>query len=217
MSLSENRIVEQLRSIATAIDDATNAQGDMEAQAARRQITRARAAIERLSPPDSAYAQEASGVFAYEDAAPSWIASQLGAIVSALADDYEHGGLLTVAELVHADVFDDFLELAGELLDKGYVAPAAVVAGSVLEEHLRKLADKREVARVDDRGRPKSVETLSVELRNADEFTELQRKSVQAWYAQRTAGAHGEGDRLIAADVERMIDGIRDFVARHPA
>jgi hypothetical protein len=48
----------------------------------------------------------------------------------------------TVAELIHAGVFDDFLEMANELLTEGYQHPAAVIGGSVLEEHLRKLAGR---------------------------------------------------------------------------
>jgi hypothetical protein len=137
--------------------------------------------------------------------------------VEALKADYRAGALVGVRELVHADLFDDFIEMALELRDKGFTGPAAVVAGSVLEEHLRKLADKSGIDRVDDKGRPKSVETLGVELRNQGVFSEVQRKSITAWYAQRTEAAHGRGDALIPAEVERMIDGIRDFVARHAA
>lgn len=48
-------------------------------------------------------------------------------------------------------------------------------------------------------------------------MTEVQRKSVTAWYAQRTEGAHGRAENLNDGEVERMIDGVRDFVTRHPA
>ena len=107
--------------------------------------------------------------------------------------------------------------MSGELLTKGFVGPAAALAGSVLEEHLSKLARKHGVAMIGDKGRPKSVEVLGVDLRKAEVITEVQRKSVTAWYAQRTEGAHGRAENLIDAEVERMIDGIRDFVARYPA
>lgn len=81
------------------------------------------------------------------------------------------------------------LLMASELLDKGFLAPATVMAGSVLEEHLRKMALKLQVSIVGEKGRPKSVEVLSVDLRKAGAITEVQ----------------------------RTIDGVRDFVARHPA
>lgn len=173
-------------------------------------------AIERYAPAQSVYISDAQRV-ADDDGALQWKAEQLCAVVVALREDYEAGGMQTVAELLHADLFDDFLELAGELLDKGYVPPAAVVAGSVLEEHLRKLADTREIARLADNGRPKSVETLSIDLRKADELSDLDRKSVQAWYGYRNGAAHGQAETLVAGDVERMIAGIRDFIARRPA
>lgn len=59
-----------------------------------------------------------------------------------MREDYEAGYMRTVEELIHADLFADFLERTDELVSKGYKDPAAVLAGSVLEEHLRKLAVK---------------------------------------------------------------------------
>lgn len=144
-------------------------------------------------------------------------AEQLAAIIHALRDDYEGGGLLSIQEIVHADLFDDFLDMAEELSAKGFVGPAAVLAGTVLEEHLRKLATKHGLSVVNEGKRPKAVEVLGTELRKADVLTEVQRKSVSAWYSQRNEAAHGHADNLHQGDVDRMIDGVRDFVARHLA
>ncbi|MEA2250186.1 MAG: hypothetical protein QOG70_428 [Solirubrobacteraceae bacterium] len=103
------------------------------------------------------------------------------------------------------------------LLDSGYVGPAAVIAGSVLEEHLRKLAAKLALTLKNDRGRDISAETLGVDLRKAGAITEVQRKRVVAWYAIRNEAAHNVEHSIDRVDVERMIDGVRGFVARHPA
>jgi hypothetical protein len=138
-------------------------EGIHDAVLARVLHTRCRAAIERFAPPDSAYR---SGLASIDDNNHiTWRAQEAGAIVQALRDDYALGGLDTIAELVHADLFDDFLEMARELL-----------AGSVLEEHLRKLATKSQIASRTANGAAKSVETLSVDLRKAGAFSELQRK-----------------------------------------
>lgn len=107
--------------------------------------------------------------------------------------------------------------MATELLDKRFTGAAAVMAGSVLEEHLRKLATKRAIAIRDNKDRPKSVEILGIELRNDGAFSEVQRKSVVAWYALRTEAAHGRIESLPEAEVERMVDAVRDFIGRHPA
>ena len=216
MAISHERIREQLRSVEQALRHATGADGQMSPADARRLMTRADAAIARFASPNSSYWAQSEDVL-HDEGALAWKAEQLCAIVSALREDYEFGALESVTELVHADLFDDFLGIAGELRAKGFLGPAAVVAGSVLEEHLRKLADKHKIARLDARRKPKSAETLSVELRKAGAFTELQRKSLQAWYAQRNAAAHVPGDPMVEPELDRMIDGIRDFVARHPA
>lgn len=208
-------ITQQLSNV---VDDYQRASAsDMDEYDALRIATRARAAIRRCAPPGSAYEAEAKEVDGCQGYSDQWRARQYVAIVHALRDDYGLGALAAVEELVHADLFDDFLEMAGELLDKGFVGPAVVLAGTVLEEQLRKLADKHGLASADGKGRSRSAEALSQGLRKTGVLTEVQRKSVAAWYGQRSEAAHGRTDDLDADEVERTIDGIRGFVARHPA
>ena len=180
---------------------------------ARHLLTRAMAAIDRLAPLNSAYFREAEKIQGHA----SYAAYELKGIVKALRDDYRSGAMQSVTELVHADLFDDFLELASELASKGFHPPAAVVAGSVLEEQLRKLAEKSKIATVDAKGRPKSVDALGTALVKVGIFSEAQRKFITSWYGQRTEAAHGRIDGVIADEVDRMIDGVRDFVVRYPA
>jgi len=209
-------IFKQLSEIISDLDDAPSETGYVEDYDARRISTRARAAIRRYAPPGSAYEDDATEV-ANSSAGDQWKAQQFAAIVHALRDDYALGGLTAVEEIVHADLFDDFLDMANELLSKGFIGPAAVLSGTVLEEQLRKLAKKHDVSTVDEKGWAKSVDALGVERRKTDAITEVQRKSVTAWYAQRIEGAHGRPENLDVGEVERMVDGIRDFVARYPA
>lgn len=183
---------------------------------ARRIFTRCRAALDRFAPPGSAYLDEATAVMETEGSI-HWHAEQIAAIVAALRDDYSAGAMQTVSELVHADVFDDLLEMARELLDKGYLGAAVVVGGAVLEEQLHKLASKNSIAIRDAKDKPKSADSLGVELRNAGVITEVERKSVAAWYGQRNEAAHGNFASLVDSDVERLVGGVRDFVVRHPA
>ena len=146
-----------------------------------------------------------------------WKATQLVAIVEALRDDYQAGTMQSVAEVVHAELFGDLLDMSVELYDKRFIGPAAVVAGAVLEEHVRKLATKQGIILVEPNGRAKSVDRLGVELRGAGVLSEVERKALAAWYSQRTEAAHGRFSSLVDTEVERMIDAVRDFVARHPA
>lgn len=220
MTSAPDAVIRQLSSVVDAyqlaLSGVDNDLSNLDATDGRLLLTRALAAIERTAPPTSAYTTQAHNV-AVSTLWNGAKARELVAIVRALRDDYAEGAMQSVEELVHADLFGDFIDMAMELHDKRFIGPAAVVAGSVLEEHLRKLAAKHQLDVSDDRGRPKSVDALSIELRNARAFSELQRKSVTTWYAQRNEAAHGRFDGLVAAEVERMIDGVRDFVGRYPA
>jgi hypothetical protein len=102
-------------------------------------------------------------------------------MLQALRDDYESGYLQSVVELVHADLFADFLDMADHLIQQGYKDPAAVVAGSVLEEHLRKLCDKHGIDVLKADGTPKKADALNSELAGAGAYSKLDQKSVTAW------------------------------------
>jgi hypothetical protein len=117
---------------------------------------------------------------------------------------------------VREGVFDDLLDMASHICSTLHPAPAVVLAGSVLEEHVRKLAAKRGVDLLTDKGKPVAFEQLGHALVKADEISESQRKVLMGYYAQRTEAAHGRFENVIADDVPRIIDGIRDFLVRHP-
>jgi hypothetical protein len=201
-----------LQAVALAELDAVIAEYHSSAQdraADRAVIVRLQSAIERLAPRDSPYVRQARE-------AEGWIAAKAGYQTSqaakALRADYAAGYVRTVEELVHGEVFDDFLSMAEELQSKGYDPAAAVIAGSVLEEHLHKLASRHGLTPI-----PKSVDALGVELVKLGAITEPQRKIIAGWYGQRTEAAHGRHANVVHEEVGRMIEGVRDFLVRYPA
>ena len=107
--------------------------------------TRALATIESISAPNSAYAKQAS----YKDANSGYlqVASipNLVGILQALKADITDGYLWKMNELIHADIFADFIEMARYLLEEKYKDAAAVLVGGTLEEHLRKLCVKNSI------------------------------------------------------------------------
>src|SRR6476646_923026 len=111
MTDTPERIVKQLSEIVRDLDEAPTETGYLEDYDARRIATRARAAIRRYAPPGSAYEDDAAEVAQSDVVSDQWKARQFTAIVHALRDDYALGGLTTVEEIVHADLFDDFLEM----------------------------------------------------------------------------------------------------------
>jgi len=108
-----------------------------------------------------------------------------------------------------------------QLIHDGYKDPAAVLIGGVLEDHLRKLCDKNGLPTefVDSSGkpRPKKVETMNTELAKAGVYLKTDQKMVTGWYGLRTDAAHGHYDRYSAEQVRLMLDGVTNFLARHPA
>jgi hypothetical protein len=103
--------------------------------------SRLNATIHRFTLPGDAYRAELDRIHEQKRTA-AWRAVQMLGLLTALRDDYAAGNMATVQELIHSDLFSDFLEMADELQGKGYKDPAAVLTGSVLEEHLRKLGDQ---------------------------------------------------------------------------
>ena len=67
-------------------------------------------------------------------------ASACREILVAAREEVLGGWSAGVRRLVSAELFADFVEMARHLLDGGYYGPAAVLLGSVLEEHLRELS-----------------------------------------------------------------------------
>jgi hypothetical protein len=177
-------------------------------------LTKLSSAIDRFAPRGSSYHEEAKRIQASNYSADKRAYSLLG-VVRGLRDDYQAGHMRTVEELVHADLFADFLDIAKELLDKGYKDPAAVVAGSVLEEHLRKLAYKSDIPVLDQNGRPRRAEALNTDL--AKVYGEGERKSVTAWLDKRNDAAHPTTTDTSPSQVALMIDSVRDFTLRHTA
>lgn len=90
-------------------------------------LTAMSAAIDRLAPPDSRYVQNAQKVS--EKYGPSYNISAIYGIFKALRDDYRSGYLQEIEELIHADIFSDFLDMAEYLLNKGFKDPSAVLIG----------------------------------------------------------------------------------------
>ncbi|RPJ77653.1 MAG: hypothetical protein EHM20_05740, partial [Alphaproteobacteria bacterium] len=99
-------------------------------------VTQSLATIAAVAEPSSAYIKQSLDCRHY-----SYIPRLVG-ILQALKTDIEEGYLWSIKELIHADIFTDFLEMAKYLLEEGYKDPAAVLIGGVLEEHLRKLCLK---------------------------------------------------------------------------
>lgn len=134
------------------------------------------------------------------------LCEKLGAVFLAAKEDYEGGYLISLKSLVQAEVFDDELDQARELLSKGYALPAAVIAGVVLETTIKVLCNRN--------GIPLGkFEAMNEALVKADVHNGLQKKQLTALAGVRNAAAHGDTEVFKGADVKSMIEDIHRFVA----
>ncbi len=177
--------------------------------------SRMHAAILRWSAPADSYRRDVEQIEALPGAI-RYRAMQLVGVLRALRDDYAAGYLRTVEELVHADLFADFLEMADELLARGYKDAAAVIIGSVLEEHLRNLAGMLGVSVTVGKAH-KKADTINADLTKAGAYNKLEQKSVTAWLGLRNDAAHGNYGNYDRSQVATLLTSVREFMTRHPA
>jgi hypothetical protein len=173
-------------------------------------------AIERFAPPGSQYILSMQATLKRYGEVNAVGIPYIAGLLHALRAAYAAGFLSSIAQLIHADVFADFMEMSEHLLEEGYKDPAAVLVGSVLEEHLRKLCGAQAIP-TQVGIKPKKADALNAELAGTNAYTKLDQKSVTAWLDLRNKAAHGKYSEYTKEQVALMIQGVRDFIARVPA
>lgn len=139
------------------------------------------------------------------------------AILQAIRAEISGGWLFSVRSLVAAELFSDFLDMAEHLLDAGYKDPAAVMIGSVLEEHLRQLCAKSSIEVDEERDGKvlsKKADRLNADLVKANVYTKLDQKQITAWLDLRNNAAHGKYDEYTHEQVAQFLSGVLGFMIR---
>ena len=177
--------------------------------------TRCAAAIERVSGSTSPYylnMREFGKAHGHE-----WIylSREIG-VARALLSDMQNGYIQSVAELLHGDLFADYLEMAMHLLDNEYKDAAAVLTGSTLEVHLKNMCSKHNIS-TERSGKAKKADELNAELAKKGVYSKLDQKSVTAWLGLRNDAAHGNYSVYTKEQASLLLQSVRDFITRHPA
>lgn len=132
-------------------------------------------------------------------------------ILKAVGEDLEDGSLTDIRTLVSAEVFTDFLNIAGHLLERGYKDPAASLCGAVLEEGLRRMATNRGI-KVRERD---DLSALNQKLATKGIYTTLVQKRLAVWTDVRNSADHGKCSEYSKEDVAEMHTGVASFLERH--
>lgn len=218
--MNNNLFVQQLDVLLAAYADMYershyNDLSDLKEDERQSLISRAIAAIHRISGYSSTYSKEVSRTLERNPELHVHTPRIIG-IVNALREDLNAGYLQSLTEIVHAEVFADFIEMASYLLSNGFKDAAAVIAGSTLESHLRTLAVKNGVP-IEVDSKPLKAERINQELAKATIYTILDQKNVTAWLDLRNKAAHGDYTAYSAEQVKLLLSSVQDFITRHPA
>ena len=183
-------------------------------------VTRCIAAVHRISGNSSSYAADINRIL---EKIPELHlhTSPIVGVVQALRDDVKADYIQSLSELIHGELFADFLEMAQHLSDSRYKDAAAAITGSTLESHLRKLCSKNgipvEETTSEGRTRPIKADTLNSESAKANIYSKLDQKNITAWLDLRNKAAHGQYTEYTSEQVVLLISGVREFIARNPA
>lgn len=189
-------------------------------------IVMALAAIDRVAGTNSSYSKQAHKLVDEGSAggrsSGSLSIPALAGIVSALKVDVNSGFLNSIEDLIHGELFSDFLEMAEHLLSEKYKDAAAVIGGSVLEQHLRKLSTKNGIAITQPDGTYKKADTLNADLARVPAtgqavYSKNEQKIITGWLGIRNSAAHGNYTEYTKDHVDLMLQGIRNFMVRYSA
>lgn len=138
-------------------------------------------------------------------------------ILKAVKSEIDGGWHFKLKDLVSAEIFSDFLEMAEYLLNENYKDAAVVMIGGVLEEHLRQLCNKYGIATEitkNDRKVHKKADLLNSELVKANSYNKIDHKSVTSWLGIRNDAAHGNYNEYTKEQVSLMYQGVLNFISR---
>jgi hypothetical protein len=178
-------------------------------------VARARTTVWRFTKQGDKYREISDEICSTKKVGYKYVDSLIG-VLKSLSSDYANGRLMTVEQLIIADAFEDFLEMADYLVGAAYKDPAAVIAGSVLEQHLRFLCKNRTISIEKPNGQPIAASNLNQELARAQVYGKSEQKSVTSWLGIRNNAAHGHYSEYDKTQVEHLISGIRAFMLRNP-
>jgi len=141
--------------------------------------------------------------------------------LKAVSEDFDQGFLDDIGMQIETEIAADYLGQAimlveSELREQISSAPAAVLAGVVLEKCLRSMCEHLSPPEPTtlNNGKPLTLNPLIEALRKRGAFNEVQAKHLRAWADIRNSAAHGQFEEFTTEQVKAMIRGIELFLAQ---
>ena len=143
--------------------------------------------------------------------------SQVQGIALTVRHDIDNDLIGSIKGLLQAEIFANFLEIGEHLLSEGYKDAAAVTIGAVLEDGLRELCKKNNLAITKPNGSPLTIEPLNAELAKNGVYSKLTQKQITSWAHIRNKAAHGQYNEYDKPQVEMMLLFVQSFADQHLA
>jgi len=144
----------------------------------------------------------------YEEAHAGRVPAMMG-VLRAIKEDHQNGVVHGLKYFVVAEVLVGFLNTARQFLKEGRKESAAILLGSVLENGLRVICQKRTVA-VDAE---EKLAGLKDKLAEARAISPLQIGWLENAIRLRHLAVHRELDKFSTADIEEMAKRVTDLLA----
>jgi hypothetical protein len=143
---------------------------------------------------------------------PPYLVPQMTALLTRLLEEIE-GGLLTAVENhAIAVTFDNFLDHGAEYLRQGRKDEAAVIAGIVFEDTIRRIC---QILEITEKGVALDVLISELAKRDPPVLTSLKAKRARAAAGLRTSAAHARWEEIQHSDVGPVIEFARELMAAH--
>ena len=177
----------------------------------RAYVTSALAAIERIAGKNSQfYGNIPQESITSKDATRFNFISTVTGVLLALRNEIDQGLLESLESRLRANIHDDFLVQASELLDAGYHVAAMVLIGGVFENHLQKMIQAHG-HKLPNKG---NISKYNDMLRD-NAYAQTIWRRIQSISDLRNVAAHGKGSTLNSHDVKEAYAFTQRFIADH--
>lgn len=170
-------------------------------------------AIQQVAPQGGFYMSELQRIVEHEQLKGGFPKSSLEKLLGLLQSvqlEAQAGLLVKLEDQVVASAFDDFLDHATQYHKAGKPNEAAVLASAVLEDTIKRIARKYDVA-----VSGVSLEPLIDELTKRSVFTQVKAKRLKSYAAVRNHALHAEWEKLDIRDVGAQLSGLRELLDEH--
>jgi hypothetical protein len=136
---------------------------------------------------------------------------QIEGLLIGAKSDIANGLIRDLTSRIILDIKSDFLEAALTMANEGHKDPAAVLACIVLEDSLKKLAAKHDIASAAD----KEISVVAALLLNARAIEKSTHQAIRSFFPLRNAALHAQWHEVSIESVKLLLAFLPSFVEKH--